>query len=333
MGRSPRIEFQGAIYHVMSRGNRSEAVFLDDKDCGVFVNTLDEACGRTGWRIHAFVLMGNHYHLLLETPEPNLVDGMRWLQGTYTKRFNGRHKLWGHLFQGRYKALLVEGADAYFGTVSDYIHLNPARAKSFDLHAGRLTDYKWSSYPLYLRPTRRPDWLCVERSLGRLDLEDEPSGRARYQQHLQKKVLEIACSDKPWEVDERWAEIRRGWCFGSETFRDEMSGKVSGVLAGKRRDSFSGDEVLKHDIRAAEYLLDEGLRKLNLSRSELAALPKGDQRKMVLAWLVRKQTSVRNEWISKTLWMGSPARLSAYLRVVDTAESGELVRMREMLEC
>ena len=168
MGRSPRIEFKGAVYHVMSRGNRREAVFLDDKDCGVFVDALDEVCGRTGWLIHAFVLMGNHYHLLLETPEANLVDGMRWLQGTYTKRFNGRHKQWGHLFQGRYKALLVDGADEYFGTVSDYIHLNPARAKSFDLAGGRLADYKWSSFPLYLRPSRRPGWLSVERSLSRL---------------------------------------------------------------------------------------------------------------------------------------------------------------------
>jgi len=90
MGRNPRIEFGGAVYHVMSRGNRQEPVFLDDTDCRVFIDALEEACGRCGWRIHAFALMGNHYHLLLETPEANLVDGMRWLQGTYTKRFNGR---------------------------------------------------------------------------------------------------------------------------------------------------------------------------------------------------------------------------------------------------
>jgi putative transposase len=333
MGRSPRIEFQGAIYHVMCRGDRSEAVFLDDKDCGLFIDTLGEVCGRTGWHIHAYVLMGNHYHLLLETPEPNLVDGMRWLQGTYTKRFNGRHKLWGHLFQGRYKALLVEGADEYFGTVSDYIHLNPARAGLFDLQSGKLTDYRWSSFPLYFSPSNRPEWLCVDRSLGRLGLADDREGRSLLQLHLQKKVLEIACGSKPWEVDERWAKIRRGWCFGSEEFREKMSEKVSGVLAGKRRESFSGDEVLRHDTRAAEHLMDEGLCKLDLSRSELDTLPKGDQRKMVVAWMIRKQTSVRNEWISNALRMGSPARLSTYLREVDAATTGELARLREMLKC
>jgi REP element-mobilizing transposase RayT len=97
MGRNPRIEFEGAVYHVMSRGNRQEAIFLDDHDNRMFLDTLAEACGRAGWKVHAFVLMGNHYHLLIETPSPNLVDGMRWLQGTYTKRFNMRHKKWGHL--------------------------------------------------------------------------------------------------------------------------------------------------------------------------------------------------------------------------------------------
>ena len=101
MARKPRIEYEGAIYHVMSRGNRGDAIFLDDKDRETFVDTLEEACAKTGWQVHAFCLMGNHYHLLLETPEANLVAGMKWMQGTYTQRFNSRHKLWGHLLQGR----------------------------------------------------------------------------------------------------------------------------------------------------------------------------------------------------------------------------------------
>jgi len=106
----------------------------------MFLELLEEACGRTGWRVHAYVLMGNHYHLLIETPEANLVDGMRWLQGIYTKRFNMRHKQWGHLFQSRYKALLVDPSGDYFQTVSDYIHLNTARADCLDLENGKLTE-------------------------------------------------------------------------------------------------------------------------------------------------------------------------------------------------
>ena len=88
MPRKPRIEYKGAVYHVMSRGNRGEAIFRDDSDHETFLETLGQACGRAGWLIHAYVLMGNHYHLLLETPQANLVVGMRWLQSTYTQRFN-----------------------------------------------------------------------------------------------------------------------------------------------------------------------------------------------------------------------------------------------------
>jgi putative transposase len=108
MPRQPRIEYAGAVYHVMCRGDRGEDVYADVEDRHCFLATLATACMRTGWRVHAYVLMGNHYHLLLETPEANLVAGMRWLQGTYTQRYNLRHGVGGHLFQGRYKALLVE---------------------------------------------------------------------------------------------------------------------------------------------------------------------------------------------------------------------------------
>jgi len=129
MARRPRIEFAGAFYHVTSRGDHGEAVYQDDEDRKRFLTCIGEVCGRTGWRIYAFVLMTNHYHLLLETPEPNLVAGMKWLQGTYTQRFNRRHNLGGHLFQGRYKALVIEDEESgYFLQISSYIYLNPIRA-------------------------------------------------------------------------------------------------------------------------------------------------------------------------------------------------------------
>jgi len=108
MARPLRVEYPGATYHVMARGNQGRAIFADDRDRQRWVETLGEACEKTGWRLDAYVLMGNHYHLLLETPEGNLVAGMKWLQGTYTQRFNRRHQVSGHLFQGRYKAVPVE---------------------------------------------------------------------------------------------------------------------------------------------------------------------------------------------------------------------------------
>jgi REP element-mobilizing transposase RayT len=93
-----RIQFPGALYHFMARGNHGQPTFMDDRDRLRWLQTLGEACGKTGWRVHAYMLIANHYHLLLETPEANLVDGMKWLQGTYTKRYNGRHQVLGYLF-------------------------------------------------------------------------------------------------------------------------------------------------------------------------------------------------------------------------------------------
>ena len=101
MARKARVEYGGALYHVLDRGDRREAIFRDGQDRERFLTTLGEACARTGWRVHAFVLMTNHYHLLVETPEANLVAGMRWFQTTAAARFNRRHRLSGHLYQGR----------------------------------------------------------------------------------------------------------------------------------------------------------------------------------------------------------------------------------------
>jgi len=133
MARKRRVEYPGAIYHVMNRGDRREPIFQDDADRQTFLATLGEACVKAGWQVHTYVLMPNHFHLVLETPQPTLVAGMKWLLGTYTGRFNRRHKLFGHLFSGRYKSLIVDGSGSgYLRTVCAYVHLNPARAKLLD---------------------------------------------------------------------------------------------------------------------------------------------------------------------------------------------------------
>ena len=104
MPRQLRIEYHGVIYHVMNRGDRREAIFKDDADRERFLATLGEACLKTGWQVQAYCLMANHFHLVVETPQANLVPGMKWFLGTYTSRFNRRHELFGHLFSGRYKS-------------------------------------------------------------------------------------------------------------------------------------------------------------------------------------------------------------------------------------
>src|SRR5215472_16980098 len=129
MPRPLRIQYAGARYHVMSRGDRREAIFHDDADRLEFLRTLGQACQKTGWQVHSYCLMSNHFHLVIETPNANLVAGMKWLLGVYTARFNRRRKVFGHLFSGRYKALIVDGSgNGYLKSVCDYVHLDPVRA-------------------------------------------------------------------------------------------------------------------------------------------------------------------------------------------------------------
>ena len=110
MARKLRVEYPGATYHVMGRGDRREEIFWDDPDRERFLETLGETCVKTGWQVHALCLMGNHFHLVVETPQGNLVAGMKWLLGTYTSRFNRRHQWFGHVFSGRSQALIVDGS-------------------------------------------------------------------------------------------------------------------------------------------------------------------------------------------------------------------------------
>ncbi len=179
MARKLRVEYPGAIYHVLNRGDRREPIFKDDFDRHRFLETLGEACAKTSWQVQAYCLMGNHFHLVLETPLANLVAGMKWFLGTYTSRFNRRHKLFGHLFSGRYKALIVDGSgNGYLRTVCDYVHLNPVRAR---LLTGEqpLRAYPWSSYGHYLQtPTKRPAWLGVGRLFGEMGIPQQRSRAA-----------------------------------------------------------------------------------------------------------------------------------------------------------
>jgi len=161
MARPLRIEYTGAFYHVTSRGNEQKDVFKSQKDREKFLEYLASATKRYGAIIHVYCLMSNHYHLLLETPEGNLSQIMRHINGAYTTYFNVKRKRAGHLFQGRYKAILVE-ADEYATELSRYIHLNPVRA-------GMVTspeEYRWSSYGSYISPNKTAEWLETEFILG-----------------------------------------------------------------------------------------------------------------------------------------------------------------------
>ena len=163
MARPLRIEFPGALYHVTSRGDRQEAIFDDDRDRTAFLNVLGDVVSRFRWQCHAYCLMGNHYHLMIETPEGNLTKGMRQLNGVFTQWSNRRHQRSGHLFQGRYKAILID-AESYLLELSRYLHLNPVRVKRYSQREveekmGIIRSYRWSSYRGYVQPRHRERFL------------------------------------------------------------------------------------------------------------------------------------------------------------------------------
>jgi len=304
MARKIRVEFEGATYHVMCRGDRRENIFEDDLDRARFLQTLGEVCRRTGWKIHAYVLMSNHYHWLLETPGANLVAGMRWFQSCYTARYNRRHRKAGHLFQGRYKAMLVEpGQSAYFATVADYIHLNPARAGLLR-RGDALNTYRWSSLPSYLASRRqRPAWLEVCRVFGELGLQDKAGDRRTYGRRLEERAREGLEA-------EQLQQVRRGWLLGSEAFRDRVLDWMGKNRPGRGRKIRPEEADHDHGQRQAERIIKEMLELLAVSEEDLLAARKGDWRKRLIAHRLRKETSVSLRWLGGRLGMGSEGHVS-----------------------
>ncbi len=330
MARKLRVQYPGALYHIMARGNQGHSVFADDADRQTWLDTMADTCEKTGWQIHSFVLLDNHFHILVETPEPNLVTGMKWLQGTYTRRFNLRHKVSGHLFQGRYKALIVDGsAPGHFATLSTYIHLNPARAGLVKVGEEKLRNYRWSSYPLYLTAAGdRPHWLRTDRVLGSLNLSpDTSAGRQGYQTYLEGRALELQMHQNRPEIEAEWQKIRQGWYLGGDAFRESLMGHLGTAMAGGRRESYGGDARLAHEEAAAEAMVVDGLRALGLSGTDLAQLPKGQPEKQALAWWLRRQTTVSRAWIGERLHMGHSSRVTQAVRRV---QSGEVDRLRAL---
>src|SRR5438045_1145285 len=221
MARKLRIQYAGAIYHVINRGDRREAIFADDQDRRRFLSTLGEACEKTSWQVHAFCLMPNHFHLVLETPQSNLVAGMKWFLGTYTSRHNRRHKEFGHLFSGRYKALPVDGSgNGYLRTACDYVHLNPVRAKLLKAEQ-KLREFSWSSYPYYLKEAKaRPRWLRVERVWGECGIpKDSAAGRRQWEGRME---AQRAGDEAEFQA------LKRGWYLGDEEFRQELLTQMQG---------------------------------------------------------------------------------------------------------
>lgn len=336
MPRRVRVEFEGALYHVMCLGDRREAIFRDDKDREMFLATLAEVCGRCGFVVHSYVLMGNHYHLLLATPASNLVAGMKWFQGTYTARFNARHTLRGHLFAGRYKAVLVESDEPLYGrVVSDYIHLNPARAGIVHAKKPDLRDYRWSSFPAFCGARRLPRWLRAADVLAWHHLDRRRAAdRRSYGRYLQKRAQECWTASSKQEEREReedLKELRSGWALGSEAFRDRMSDLAAALVKGKRRESYTGEEVRRHDETVSAEMLDRGLGVLEMKLPALRMLRQNDPRKQALAWLIRTTTIAGDAWITQHLDMGHRSNVSRAVNAFRSESPPQIKRLKRRL--
>lgn len=288
------------MYHIMSRGDHREPIFLDDLDRHTFLRTVGEACQKTAWQLHAWCLMGNHFHLVAETPQPNLALGMQWLLATYTGRFNRRHQLFGHLFSGRYKALIIDerGGD-YLRTACDYVHLNPIRAGLVPADQP-VAAYPWSSYPLYLAPARRPTWLRVDRLLGAHGIQsDTAKGRNQFQQRMEQRRSD-------GEAPGQWDAFRRGWRLGAADFVQRLTERL-GRAGHKDELARQRDET---DTQRAERLLSEWLDSTGWTEAELSRRAKGDPGKVELARLLRQHTSMSRQWIADRLQMGSASNVT-----------------------
>jgi REP element-mobilizing transposase RayT len=298
--RKLRLEFPGACYHVINRGNYRTNIFQTEGAKAAFTDCLFEACGKSGWILHAFVLMSNHYHLALETPEGNLVTGMQWLQATFGNRFNKLRGERGHLFQGRYKSLLVEDG-APLGQVGHYIHLNPVRAGL--VPAERLGDYRHSSYWYLTRPKRRPGFLQLDTVLREAgELADTRAGWRSYGQYLAWQAAE-----GPAGRNRAYVSLSKGWALGSAGFKAALA--KDHVLAAEAR---AWDQSGAQEIRQTrwESLFRQALAVLGRKESDLEAGPKSAGWKVALAVLLKERTQASNPWLAKRLGITRPAYLS-----------------------
>jgi REP element-mobilizing transposase RayT len=209
MPRRLRIEYEGAIYHVMARGNARQKVVRDDADRRRLIEGLEHTVLRCGWELLGYVIMGNHLHLLLRTPRPNLAAGMQGFLSGYAIWAGRRHRRLGHLFQGRYRAEMIED-ESYYWTVSRYIHLNPVRAGL----VVRPEHWEWSSYPGYRDPRRRQPWVAHDTLLK--------AWRGDYRNDPARAYVRFVEAGLTSPVPSPFREAFGGWILASKRFLDEL---------------------------------------------------------------------------------------------------------------
>jgi putative transposase len=303
MARPLRIEFTGATYHVTSRGNERRDIFRDDADRYAFLAFLGQAVRRFSWSVTAWVLMSNHYHLVIQTPQRNISRGMHWLNGTYAAWFNRRHDRVGHLFQGRFKALLIE-REAYFAEVLRYVALNPVRAGLVQ----HPSEYRWSSYRAVAGIDAPHAWLDVTAAL-------EPFGGS----------FDVACLayrqfvlDGIGSEDPLWQKLIHGLYLGTESWAKEMRAQVE----AKAR-STDHPTTQRAIGRPKMHQVIAAVARVAGRTAEDIRTMRGDPMRSLVAWIGWYEGWITLRSIAAALRLRSEGHISTLIRKCDRMLSAD----------
>jgi REP element-mobilizing transposase RayT len=298
MARPLRLEFPGALYHVTSRGNARQRIYLDDEDRRIYLDLLGKEVKQQGWCCYAYCLMDNHYHLLIETPEPTLVAGMRRLNGVYTQAFNRRHHRVGHLFQGRYKAIVVD-KDAYLRELCRYIVLNPVRAKAVTSPQR----WPWSSYRATMGEVSAPAWLAVQKVRALF-----PS-RGAYQRFVAEGVGQKS----------PWMELRGQIYLGRDDFLKRMQQRLS----GRRVEGIARSHL--EPLRPTAAIIEASVAKAyRVPLGRVLDRASGEAFKAAV-YLLRRAANLSLAEVAKRARI-SPPRVSQIQSQIETSKPGETLK-------
>jgi putative transposase len=294
MSRPLRIQFSGAVYHVMNRGAARQLTFTDDRDCRVFLDTVAEAFRLWGIEVFAYSLMGNHYHLCLRTPKCNLSRVMRHIDGIYTQRFNRRHGRDGALFRGRYKAIVVD-ADEYLAAVVRYIHLNAVKTGL----ATMPQEYRWASHDYYYHGKGEPIWLNTAEVLEQI------GGR--------KAFHEFVLSGNEESLERYYAAQRQVPILGSEGFAERL--RQPGVTVARDHARYERRAVLA----GPERVFNEVMRRYGLTREAILVGQRGreNEARKVAMYLVKRCCDRTLPEMAKDFGVGSNSTVSWSCRVIE----------------
>jgi len=324
MARTLRLEYEGACYHVINRGNYRKAIFASKGAAEAFERTLTETAERFGWRIHAYVIMSNHFHLAVETPKPSLSAGMKYLQGTWANRFNRYRGESGRPFQGRYKSLHVEPGHA-LAQVAHYIHLNPVRARATSIE--QLQTFRWSSL-WWLGRRDRPTWLEVETVLRESgSLNDGSAGWRSY-----RKYLSLLSEEDPRQRQGKFGDMSRGWVVGTKEFRRELAKELKQRGADLDLPTRGGNEGAAAELLEQDWTdqLERAAKAARIDLQHLGPL-KSAEEKVILAAALKRTSGVSNGWLCEHLKMGTPASVSQFVRRFLLAGGQEDPRFRQAM--